>query len=50
MLRWLNAFVPKPGQTIPGVDDVMFERNAVPTLIIRGGRTTGITPNGPRWK
>jgi pimeloyl-ACP methyl ester carboxylesterase len=37
MLRWLNAFVPKPGQTIPGVDDAMFERIAVPTLIIRGG-------------
>jgi pimeloyl-ACP methyl ester carboxylesterase len=37
MLRWLNAFVPKPGQTIPGVDDERFERITVPTLIIRGG-------------
>ncbi|OSC39948.1 alpha/beta fold hydrolase [Mycobacterium decipiens] len=37
MLRWLNAFVPKPGQTIPGVDDEMFSRIRVPTLIIRGG-------------
>ncbi|EUA07679.1 alpha/beta hydrolase family protein [Mycobacterium kansasii 732] len=37
MLRWLNAFVPKPGQTIPGVDDEMFGRIRVPTLIIRGG-------------
>jgi pimeloyl-ACP methyl ester carboxylesterase len=37
MLRWLNAFVPKPGQTIPGVDDEIFERITVPTLIIRGG-------------
>jgi len=37
MLRWLNAFVPKPGQTIPGVDDVMFDDIRVPTLIIRGG-------------
>jgi 2-hydroxy-6-oxonona-2,4-dienedioate hydrolase len=37
MLRWLNAFVPKPGQTIPGVDDEMFDRIRVPTLIIRGG-------------
>ncbi len=37
MLRWLNAFVSKPGQTIPGVDDDMFDRIAVPTLIIRGG-------------
>lgn len=38
MLRWLNAFVSKPGQTIPGVDDEMFNRITVPTLIIRGGQ------------
>lgn len=37
MLRWLNAFVPKPGQTIPGVEDEMFDNIVVPTLIIRGG-------------
>jgi pimeloyl-ACP methyl ester carboxylesterase len=37
MLRWLNAFVPKPGQTIPGVEDAMFDNITVPTLIIRGG-------------
>jgi 2-hydroxy-6-oxonona-2,4-dienedioate hydrolase len=37
MLRWLNAFVSKPGQTIPGVDDEMFGNIKVPTLIIRGG-------------
>lgn len=37
MLRWLNAFVPKPGQTIPGVEDEMFDEIRVPTLIIRGG-------------
>lgn len=37
MLRWLNAFVVKPGQTIPGVDDAEFDRITVPTLIIRGG-------------
>ncbi len=37
MLRWLNAFVPKPGQTIPGVEDEMFDNVVVPTLIIRGG-------------
>jgi 2-hydroxy-6-oxonona-2,4-dienedioate hydrolase len=37
MLRWLNAFVPKPGQTIPGVEDEMFHNIKVPTLIIRGG-------------
>jgi 2-hydroxy-6-oxonona-2,4-dienedioate hydrolase len=37
MMRWLNAFVPKPGQTIPGVEDGMFSDITVPTLIIRGG-------------
>jgi hypothetical protein len=37
MLRWLNAFVSKPGQTIPGVPDYQFEDITVPTLIIRGG-------------
>lgn len=37
MLRWLNAFVSKPGQTIPGVEDEMFDRIKLPTLIIRGG-------------
>lgn len=38
MLRWLNAFVSKPGQTIPGVEDNMFDDIKVPTLIIRGGK------------
>ena len=37
MMRWLNAFVSKPGQTIPGVPDEMFDNITVPTLIIRGG-------------
>jgi 2-hydroxy-6-oxonona-2,4-dienedioate hydrolase len=37
MLRWLNAFVSKPGQTIPGVEDELFDNIKVPTLIIRGG-------------
>jgi 2-hydroxy-6-oxonona-2,4-dienedioate hydrolase len=37
MTRWLMAFVSKPGQTIPGVDDWMFDAIKVPTLIIRGG-------------
>jgi pimeloyl-ACP methyl ester carboxylesterase len=37
MLRWLNAFVPKPGQTIPGVEDEEFAKIQVPTIIIRGG-------------
>ncbi len=37
MLRWLNAYVSKPGQTIPGVDDELFDNIKVPTLIIRSG-------------
>jgi len=37
MLRWLNAFITKPGQTIPGVDDHLFDDLSIPTLIIRGG-------------
>jgi pimeloyl-ACP methyl ester carboxylesterase len=37
MLRWLNAYIPKPGQTIPGVEDEEFENIKVPTLIIRSG-------------
>lgn len=37
MLRWLNAYVSKPGQTIPGVPDEMFDEITVPTLLIRGG-------------
>ncbi len=37
MLRWMDAYVPKPGQTVPGVKDTMFARITVPTLIIRGG-------------
>jgi len=38
MRSWLDAFVPKPGQTIPGVDDEMFTAITIPTLIIRGGK------------
>lgn len=37
MLRWLNAFIPKVGETIPGVGDDLFDRIKVPTLVIRGG-------------
>lgn len=37
MLRWLNAFIPTVGQTVPGVADELFERVRIPTLIIRGG-------------
>ncbi|MEU0539923.1 alpha/beta hydrolase [Nocardia sp. NPDC005978] len=36
-LLWLQAYVPKPGQTIPGVEDDLFDRIQAPTLIIRGG-------------
>jgi pimeloyl-ACP methyl ester carboxylesterase len=38
MMRWLHAFVPKPGFTIPGVLDEEFRNITVPTLIIRGGK------------
>jgi hypothetical protein len=38
MLRWLNAYVSKPGQTIPGVDDLDFAAIRIPALIIRGGK------------
>jgi 2-hydroxy-6-oxonona-2,4-dienedioate hydrolase len=37
MLRWLTAYVPKPDQAIPGVNDHEFEAVTVPTLIVRGG-------------
>ncbi len=38
LLRWLDAYVPKPGQTIPGVPDDSFADITIPTLIIRGGK------------
>jgi len=38
MSRWLDAYVPKPNEPIPGVADHEFEAITVPTLIIRGGR------------
>ena len=50
MLRWLNAFVSKPGQTIPGVADEMFDNITVPTLIIRGGENDWDHPSGRHWK
>jgi pimeloyl-ACP methyl ester carboxylesterase len=37
MNRWLNAYVPKANEPIPGVSDWEFEGIKVPTLIIRGG-------------
>lgn len=38
MNRWLEAFVPKPNEPIPGVGDWEFEEITVPTLIVRGGK------------
>ena len=37
MMRWLDAFTPKPNEAIPGVPDYEFEQITCPTLIIRGG-------------
>ncbi len=37
MNRWLDAFVPKPNEPIPGVSDWEFEQIKVPTLVVRGG-------------
>ena len=37
MTRWLHAYVPKAGQTIPGVLDEEIEMLDVPTVIVRGG-------------
>jgi pimeloyl-ACP methyl ester carboxylesterase len=37
MTRWLDAFIPKPNEPIPGVPDYQFEGIKVPTLIVRGG-------------
>jgi 2-hydroxy-6-oxonona-2,4-dienedioate hydrolase len=37
MNRWLDAYVPKPNEAIPGVPDWEFAQIGVPTLIVRGG-------------
>jgi len=37
MERWLDAYIPKPNEAIPGVPDYMFSGIKVPTLIVRGG-------------
>ncbi|ADP79488.1 alpha/beta fold hydrolase [Pseudofrankia inefficax] len=37
MNRWLDAYVPKPNEPIPGVSDWEFGDIKVPTLIVRGG-------------
>jgi 2-hydroxy-6-oxonona-2,4-dienedioate hydrolase len=37
MRRWMNAFVPKAGYTIPGIEDQDFATMSIATLIVRGG-------------
>lgn len=37
MSRWLDAYVPKPNEPIPGVPAYELEQIDVPTLIVRGG-------------
>lgn len=37
MWRWLEAYVPKANESIPGVPDHQMRTIAVPTLIVRGG-------------
>jgi 2-hydroxy-6-oxonona-2,4-dienedioate hydrolase len=37
MTRWMEAFVPKPTEPIPGVADSEIQSISVPTLIVRGG-------------
>ncbi len=37
MNRWLDAYVPKPNEAIPGVPDHELAEIDVPTLIVRGG-------------
>jgi pimeloyl-ACP methyl ester carboxylesterase len=39
MFRWLDAFVPRPGETLPGVKDREVEGIRVPTLIFRGSKS-----------
>lgn len=38
LTAWLDSYVPKPGFTMPGVEDIEIKRIKVPTLIIRGGK------------
>ncbi len=38
MERWLDAFIPKPNESIPGVADWEFAQIEVPALIVRGGQ------------
>jgi pimeloyl-ACP methyl ester carboxylesterase len=38
MFRWLEAFVPRPGETLPGIRDREVAGIRIPTLIVRGGK------------
>ncbi|NKQ54465.1 alpha/beta hydrolase [Amycolatopsis sp. K13G38] len=38
MLRWLDAWVPKPHQAVPGVDDALVRTISAPTMIFRSGQ------------
>ena len=44
MTRWLDAFIPKPNEAIPGVPDYEFAEIKVPTIIVRG-RREGLRPS-----
>jgi 2-hydroxy-6-oxonona-2,4-dienedioate hydrolase len=37
MERWLEAYIPKPNEAIPGVTDTEFAQLKAPTLVVRGG-------------
>jgi 2-hydroxy-6-oxonona-2,4-dienedioate hydrolase len=37
MFRWLTAWVPQAGRTIPGVDDWLLRSIRVPTVVMRSG-------------
>jgi 2-hydroxy-6-oxonona-2,4-dienedioate hydrolase len=44
MMRWMLAWIPRPGQTIPGVEDWQVEEITAPTMIIRGGENDMVHP------
>ena len=50
MNRWLDAFIPKANEPIPGVPDWEFDQIKVPTLIVREGKRTTTIRNGLRWR
>lgn len=38
MARWLNAWIPRAEQVIPGVDDWLVQRIDVPAVVVRSGK------------